>query len=44
MEAEDDAAAEALIRADPFFAAGVIVGWQIFPLAYWSAQAARGEH
>ena len=37
-------AAEQIVRGDPYVAAGVIVGWTLRPLAYWSAQAAKGAH
>jgi hypothetical protein len=30
-EAPDAAAAEAIIRADPFCAAGVFLGWKLYP-------------
>ncbi len=42
LEAETLPAAEDLIRADPSHAAGVFVGWQVYPLAYWSAKEAKG--
>ena len=35
--------AEDLVRADPYVDAGVIVKWQIQPLAYWSAREAKGS-
>ena len=34
--------AEKIVKGDPFVAAGVMVSWRIRPLAYWSAQAAKG--
>ena len=43
LEAETAEAAEAIVWADPYAAAGGIVGCNIRPLAYWSAQAAKGE-
>ena len=34
--------ADALLRADPFAAAGVFEAWRLQPLAYWSAKAHKG--
>ena len=34
--------AEALLRADPYIAAGVVATWRVQPLAYWSAKAHKG--
>ena len=41
LDAETKEAAEEIIKADPYVAAGIITGWQVRPLAYWSAQEAR---
>ena len=30
-----------MVRGDPFHAAGVVTGWQTFPLANWSAKENR---
>jgi uncharacterized protein YciI len=43
MEAENETTVETIVKADPFFQAGIILGWKLYPLAYWSAQAAKGE-
>ncbi len=42
VEAETPEAAETMIRADPSYAAGAFLKWEIYPLAYWSAEAAKG--
>ena len=42
LDAETAEAAEEIVKADPYVAAGVIVSWKIRPLAYWSAQEAKG--
>ncbi len=42
FEAETLEAADAMIRADPSHAAAVFLKWEIHPLAYWSAKAAKG--
>ncbi len=42
LDAETAEAAEAIVRGDPLVAADVITGWTIRPLAYWSAQEAKG--
>ncbi len=39
-EAESASEVEGWIRGDPFCEAGVIAGWQVRPLADWSAKAA----
>ncbi len=41
-EAETREAAEALLRDDPYTAAGVFATWRIRPMAYWSAKAHKG--
>ena len=42
MDAETPEAVEEIVKGDPYVAAGVIVSWKIRPLAYWSAQEAKG--
>ena len=42
LDAETAQAIEEIVKADPYVAAGVIVSWQIRPLAYWSAQPEKG--
>lgn len=42
LDADTAEAAEAIVRGDPLVAAGVITDWRIRPLAYWSAQEAKG--
>ena len=42
LEVQTAEEAEEIVKGDPFVAAGVIVSWQVRPLAYWSAQAAKG--
>lgn len=34
--------AEGIVRGDPLVEAGVITSWTIRPIAYWSAQEAKG--
>ena len=41
LDADTADAAEAIVRGDPLVGAGVITGWKIRPIAYWSAQAAK---
>ena len=43
LEVQTIEEAESIVKDDPFFAAGVIESWKIRPLAYWSAQAAKGS-
>jgi uncharacterized protein YciI len=42
LDADTLEAVEEIVKADPYVASGVIVGWQVRPLAYWSAQEAKG--
>ena len=42
LDAEDAEAAQKIVQEDPYVAAGVIVSWKVRPLAYWSAQQAKG--
>ena len=42
LDAEDQEAVEDVVRGDPYVAAGVIVSWKVRPIAYWSAQEAKG--
>ena len=42
LDADTAEAAEAIVKGDPLVAAGVITSWQVRPLAYCSAQAAKG--
>ena len=35
--------ADNIVKGDPFYEAGAIVGWKLQPFAYWSAQEARGS-
>ena len=42
LDADSAAAAEHIVKGDPLVAAGVITSWVIRPMAYWSAQEARG--
>jgi uncharacterized protein YciI len=43
LEAEDEAAVEEIVKADPFVAAEVIKSWKVVRLAYWFAQEANGS-
>jgi len=43
LEAETADAIEEIVKADPYVAAGVVVSWNVRPLAYRSAQAAKGS-
>ena len=40
VEKEEDA--DRIVKGDPFYEAGAIVGWKIRKLAYWSAKGDRG--
>lgn len=42
LDADTAEAAEAIVKGDPFGAAGVITSWKVRPVAYWSAQEAKG--
>ncbi len=42
LDADSAEAAEEIVRGDPFVDAGVITSWKIRPIAYWSAQEAKG--
>ena len=42
LDADSPEAAEAIVRGDPLVGAGVITSWKLRPLAYWSAQEAKG--
>jgi uncharacterized protein len=42
LEVQTTDEAEEMVKRDPFVEAGVIVNWQIRPLDYWSAKAAKG--
>lgn len=44
LDADTAEAAEEIVKGDPLRKAGVITGWTIHPIAYWSAQAAKGAH
>ena len=44
LDADSAEAAEAIVRGDPLVEAGVIMSWKIRPIAYWSAQEAKGAH
>ena len=41
LDADTAEAAEQIVKADPLVDAGVITGWRIRPLAYWSAAEAK---
>ena len=43
LDAESAEAVEAIVKADPYAEAGLIAGWQVRRLAYWSAQEAKGS-
>ena len=43
LDADTAEAIDEIVKGDPFVAAGMIVSWQVRPLAYWSAQEAKGE-
>lgn len=42
LDADTAEAAEEIVKGDPLVGAGVITGWRIRPIAYWSAQEAKG--
>ncbi len=42
LDADILEAAEEIVRGDPLVEAGVITSWKIRPIAYWSAQEAKG--
>ena len=42
LEVEKIEEANNIVKGDPFYEVGAIVGWKIQPFAYWSAQEARG--
>ena len=42
LDADTAEAAAEIVKGDPLVDAGVITSWRIQPLAYWSAQEAKG--
>ena len=42
LDADTAEAAERIVKEDPLVNAGVITSWSIRPIAYWSAQKAKG--
>ena len=42
LDADTAEAAEEIVRRDPLVEAGVFTSWRIRPIAYWSAQEAKG--
>ena len=42
VDAESAEAAEDIVKADTYVAVGVLMSWNIRPLAYWPAQEAKG--
>ena len=42
LDADNAKAAEEIVKADPYVAAGVQISWQLRPIAYWSARDAKG--
>ena len=43
LDVESVADAERIVNGDPFVAAGVLATSRFLPLAYWSAQEAKGS-
>ena len=43
LEVETIEQGEAIVRGDPFVAAGVCASWKVRPFAYWSAQESKGK-
>ena len=41
LDAETVEAVEDIVKGDPYVVGGVIVNWQVRPLAYWSAKEAK---
>ena len=42
LDADSAEAAAEIVKGDPLVDAGIITGWTIRPIAYWSAQEAKG--
>ncbi len=42
LDADSAEAAEEIVKGDPLVKAGIITSWKIRPIAYWSAQEAKG--
>ena len=42
LDAETAEAAEEIVKGDPLVEAGVMTSWKVRPIAYWSAQEAKG--
>ena len=42
LDADSAEAAEEIVKGDPLVEAGVVTSWNIRPMAYWSAQEAKG--
>ena len=43
LDADTAEAAEEIVKGVPLVDAGVITSWKIRPIAYWSAQEAKGS-
>ena len=43
VDADTAEAAEEIVKGDPLVDAGIITSWEIRPIAYWSAQEAKGS-
>lgn len=42
LDTDTAESAEEIVKGDPLVTAGVITSWKIRPIAYWSAQEAKG--
>ena len=42
LDADSAEAAAEIVNGDPLVGAGIVTGWRIRPIAYWSAQEAKG--
>jgi uncharacterized protein YciI len=42
LDADSAEAVDEIVKGDPYVDAGVLVKWQVRPIAYWSAQEAKG--
>ncbi len=42
LDADSAEEAERIVKGDPLLEAGAITSWTIRPIAYWSAQDAKG--
>ena len=43
LEADSVGAIDVIVQGDPYAEAGLIKGWKVYPLLYWSSQEFKGK-